>query len=57
MTTEIEITATIDPQQVYDSLRISEQIDFLLNNLEDLEDDCLVNELEKRGYTITLEKK
>jgi len=57
MTTEIEITATVDPQQIYDSLRISEQDEFILNNLKDLEDDSLIKELENRGYTVTLEEK
>jgi hypothetical protein len=57
MTTEIEITAKIDPQQVYDSLWANEQIDFLRDNLNDLDDDYLVEELESRGYTVTLEKK
>ena len=56
MTTEIEIKATIDPQQVYDSLLASEQIDFLRDNIRDLKEDYLVEELESRGYIVTLER-
>lgn len=57
MITEIEAVVTVDPQEVYDSLWTSTQIVFLLDNIKDLEDNYLVEELEKRGYTVTLEKK
>lgn len=56
MITEIETTVFVDPQEVYDSLWASEQIDFLRDNIKDLVDDYLVEELESRGYIVTLEK-
>ena len=56
MRTEIEFTAEIDLQKVYDSLWAREQKDFLLDNIKDLDTDKLVSELEDRGYSVTLEK-
>lgn len=56
MTTEIEITAEIDPQKVYDSLWLSEQVEFLKDNIRDLDVDSLVSELESRGFSVTLEE-
>ena len=53
MTTTINQDIDIDLQEVYDDLWSSEQREFLLDNIDDLEDDDLIAELSDRGYDIT----
>ena len=43
----------VDVQDAYCELSQSEQIEFLLFNIEDLPDDALIVELESRGYPVT----
>lgn len=50
MTTDIQVNITVDPQEIYDSLSIRQQREFINYNIGDLEDEDLISELESLGY-------
>ena len=51
-TKKVKQEVEIDVQDAYCELSQSEQIEFLLFNIEDLPDDDLMAELRNRGYEV-----
>lgn len=52
MTTDIQVNITVDPQEIYDSLSLHQQREFINYNIGDLEDEDLIRELGSRGYNM-----
>lgn len=50
MTTDIQVNITVDPQEIYDSLSLRQQREFINYNIGDFADEDLIRELESHGY-------
>ena len=52
MTVELDMSVTVDVQEAFDELKSKDQRELMKDNFPALNDEDLIEELQKRGYII-----